>query len=153
MTEPRVRVAPFAELTLEQLYAVLRLRVDIFVVEQNCPYPELDGRDGEATTEHLWVEVDGQVAAYVRILEGDGHAIIGRVATAQRHRGHGYAARLVREALQRIGNRDTRIGAQAQLEQWYAQFGFERSGPDYVEDGIPHVPMVRAAGGGDGGDR
>lgn len=153
MTEPRVRVARFAELTHEQLYAVLRLRVDIFVVEQDCAYPELDGRDDEPTTQHLWVEVDGQVAAYVRVLEGDGHAIIGRVATARGHRGHGYAARLVREALQRIGDRHTRIGAQVQLEQWYAQFGFARSGPDYVEDGIPHLPMLRADGGGDGGDR
>ena len=124
---------------------MLRLRVDVFVVEQNCPYPEVDGRDTELTTEHLWVEVDGQIAAYVRILEGDGHAIIGRVVTAASHRGHGYAADLIREALQRIGSREVRMGAQVQLEQWYGQFGFLRAGPDYLEDGIPHLPMVREA--------
>lgn len=146
MTEAQIRVASFGELTTEQLYAVLRLRVDVFVVEQQCPYPELDGRDAEPTTEHLWVDVAGEVAACLRVLEGDGHAVIGRVATAQGHRGHGHAARLVRCALERIGNRSTRIGAQAYLEQWYAQFGFVRAGPDYLDDGIPHLPMVRAAG-------
>lgn len=145
MTEPELRVASFADLTTDQLYAVLRLRVDVFVVEQDCAYPELDGRDDEPTTQHLWVDVDGQLAAYVRVLEGEGHAVIGRVVTAPGHRGHGYAAQLIHLALDRIGNRRTRIGAQAQLEQWYAQFGFERSGPDYDEDGIRHLPMVREA--------
>ena len=147
VTGPQIRVASFADLTTEQLYAVLRLRVDVFVVEQDCAYSELDGRDTEPTTEHLWVEVDGEVAAYVRVLEGDGHAIIGRVATARGHRERGYAAQLVGEALARIDNRRTEIGAQAYLEEWYRQFGFERSGPDYDEDGIRHLPMVREAPG------
>lgn len=140
-----MHVASFADLTTEQLYAVLRLRVDVFVVEQECPYPELDGRDDEPATEHLWVQEDGDIAAYVRVLEGEGHAIIGRVVTHPGHRGRGHAAELIRVALERIGNRPTRIGAQAQLEGWYARFGFVRSGPDYVEDGIPHLPMVREA--------
>lgn len=143
MTESQLRVASFADLTPHQLYAVLQLRVNVFVVEQDCPYPELDGRDEEPTTEHLWVEVDGEVAACVRVLEGGDHAIIGRVATAPAHRGHGYAAQLIRAALERIGPRRTEIGAQAYLEDWYGQFGFVRSGPDYVEDGISHLPMLR----------
>jgi ElaA protein len=147
MTEPTLRVARFADLTTTELYALLRLRVDVFVVEQECAYPELDGRDTEPTTEHLWLEVDGQPVATVRVLEGEGHAVIGRVATADGHRGHGYAARLVEEAIRRIGERETRIGAQAHLEGWYGRFGFVRSGPDYLEDGIPHLPMVRAAHG------
>lgn len=146
-----MRVASFADLTTDQLYAVLRLRVDVFVVEQDCPYPELDGRDSEPATEHLWVEVGGEVAAYVRVLAEDGQAVIGRVVTAPGHRGHGYAAQLVRLALERIGHQRTKIGAQAHLEQWYARFGFERSGPDYDEDGIRHLPMVREAPAG--GDR
>lgn len=145
MTEPQVQVATFADLSADQLYAVLRLRVDVFVVEQECAYPELDGRDSEPATEHLWVDVGGEVAAYVRVLEEDGHAVIGRVVTAPGHRGRGYAAQLVRLALERIGNRRTTIGAQAHLERWYGQFGFERSGPDYDEDGIRHLPMVREA--------
>lgn len=145
MSTPQFRVATFANLTTDQLYAVLRLRVEVFVVEQACPYPELDGRDHEPSTEHLWVEVDGEVAAYVRVLQGEGHALIGRVVTAPEHRGRGYAADLVRWALERIGDRDTRIGAQTQLERWYSQFGFERCGPDYDEDGIRHLPMLREA--------
>ena len=145
MTEPRVRVASFADLTTAQLYAVLRLRVNVFVVEQECAYPELDGRDDEPTTEHLWVDVDGEVAAYVRVLDDGDLARIGRVVTAPGHRGHGYAARLITRALERIGHRRTEIGAQVQLEQWYARFGFERCGPDYDEDGIMHLPMIREA--------
>lgn len=145
MSQPSLRVARFAELTPAQLYGLLRLRVDVFVVEQECPYPELDGRDTEPTTEHLWIEVDGEPVATVRVLEGDGHAVIGRVATAREHRGHGYAAQLLEEAIRRIGDREIRIGAQAYLERWYERFGFVRSGPDYLEDGIPHLPMVRPA--------
>lgn len=147
MSEPRLHVASFAELTTRQLHDLLRLRVDVFVVEQECAYPELDGRDTEPGTEHLWVEVGDEVAACVRILEGDGCAIIGRVATARGHRGQGYAAQLVQRALDRIGERRTEIGAQTYLEGWYARFGFVRSGEDYVEDGIPHLPMTREGGG------
>ena len=147
MTEPQVRVASFADLTTDELYAVLQLRVAVFVVEQACPYPELDGRDRDPTTEHLWLEVGGEVAAYLRVLTGDGPAVIGRVVTAPGHRGRGHAADLVRWALSRIGPRDTRIGAQTRLEGWYGQFGFQRCGPDYDEDGIRHLPMLREAPG------
>lgn len=142
MSEPTVRAARFADLTTAQLYALLKLRVDVFVVEQECAYPELDGLDDEPGTEHLWVEVGGAVAATVRILADPEGMIIGRVATARGHRGQGYAAVLVREAIARIGGQRIRIGAQTQLEGWYARFGFVRGGPDYVEDGIPHLPMV-----------
>ncbi len=145
MTQPELRVASFADLTTDQLYAVLRLRVDVFVVEQECAYPELDGRDDEPTTEHLWVDVGGEMAAYVRVLDDGDVARIGRVVTAQGHRGHGYAAQLMGLALERIGNRRTEIGAQVQLEQWYGRFGFKRSGPDYDEDGIMHLTMIREA--------
>ncbi|MDQ3383618.1 MAG: GNAT family N-acetyltransferase [Actinomycetota bacterium] len=143
MTDPTVRVARFADLKPAELYDLLRLRVDVFVVEQDCPYPELDGRDSEATTEHLWVEVDGQVAATLRVLAGPDCLLVGRVATAAGHRGRGYAAALVREAIDRIGPHQIRLGAQAYLERWYEQFGFVRCGADYLEDGIPHLPMMR----------
>lgn len=143
MTGPELHLASFAELTTTELLALLRLRVDVFVVEQECAYPEIDGQDDAPGTRHLWLTVDGELAAAVRVLEGDGDAVVGRVVTALAHRGQGYAARLVRAALDLIGDRPTRVGAQAHLEQWYAQFGFVRSGPDYVEDGIPHLPMRR----------
>lgn len=138
-----VRFARFAELSVHELYALLRLRVDVFVVEQQCPYPDLDGRDTEPGTEHAWVEVDGEVVAAARILRDADAAAIGRVVTSADHRGHGYAARVVAAALDRIGGGRVRIGAQTYLEQWYERFGFTRCGDDYLEDGIPHLPMVR----------
>ncbi len=139
----RLRRAPFADLALEQLYGLLRLRVDVFVVEQECAYPELDGRDTEPGTEHVWIEAAGEVVAALRILQDPDAAVIGRVVTRAGHRGRGYAARLLEASLDRIGARRVRIGAQAGLEDWYERFGFVRSGPDYVEDGIAHLPMVR----------
>lgn len=141
---PHVRAARLADLDPLTLYALLRLRVDVFVVEQECPYPELDGVDAAATTEHLWVEVDGAPVATLRTyLDADGGRHLGRVATAAGHRGKGYADSLVREALRRAGRAPVQIGAQTYLEQWYSRLGFRRSGPDYVEDGIAHLPMRR----------
>ncbi|MCW2699330.1 MAG: elaA [Blastococcus sp.] len=139
-----LRRARFADLTPFELYGLCRLRVDVFVVEQQCPYPELDGRDTEPTTEHLWFESDGEVTATIRVLEdGGGTRAIGRVATAAAFRGQGLAARLIEEGIASYGGAAITLGAQAHLEGWYARFGFRRSGGGYVEDGIPHVPMRR----------
>lgn len=143
MSDTQITVRRFADLTPHQLYAVLRLRVDVFVVEQACPYPELDGRDTDPGTEHLWMQVGGEVAATIRVLPGEGVWHIGRVATAQGHRGRGYAAALVAHAIDRIGEHPIELGAQAYLEGWYATLGFVRSGEDYLEDGIAHLPMRR----------
>ena len=140
---PVLRRAAFAELTPSQVYDLCRLRVDVFVVEQRCPYPELDGRDTEGATVHLWYEVDGWIVATLRVLDEGGMRVIGRVATAAGHRRRGLAAGLLDAALQLCGDAPVRLGAQAHLEGWYARFGFRRSGPGYVEDGIPHVPMRR----------
>jgi len=142
-SEPRLRRARFAELTPFELYGLCRLRVDVFVVEQECPYPELDGRDTESATEHLWYESDGQVAATIRVLDDGPSRAIGRVATAAGFRGQGLAARLIEEGIASYGGAPLTLGAQAHLEGWYERFGFRRSGPGYVEDGIPHVPMRR----------
>ena len=78
---PALRRARFADLTPFEVYALCRLRVDVFVVEQACPYPELDGRDLEPTTEHLWFEADGEIAALIRVLENGARRAIGRVAS------------------------------------------------------------------------
>ena len=140
-----MRAAGFGELDTRTLYALLTLRVDVFVVEQACPYPELDGRDLEAGTRHLWVEEDGAVLAYLRTLrEPDGRVRIGRVATAAPARGRGLAARLMRAALAELGAAGVDLHAQAHLVGWYAAFGFEPAGAEFLEDGIPHVPMHRA---------
>jgi predicted GNAT family N-acyltransferase len=140
---PVLRTARFAELTPFEVYALCRLRVDVFVVEQECPYPELDGRDTEPATVHLWADVDGEVAATIRLLDDGATRAIGRVATAPGHRGAGLAARLIEQGIVLCEGVPITLGAQAHLEGWYERFGFRRSGPGYDEDGIPHVPMRR----------
>ena len=143
MSTPRLRRAYFAELTPFEVYGLCRLRVDVFVVEQECPYPELDGRDVEPSTVHVWFEDDGAVLATIRVLDDGATRAIGRVATAASARGQGLAARLMEEGLALCEGFPVTLGAQAHLEGWYERFGFRRSGPGYVEDGIPHVPMRR----------
>jgi ElaA protein len=139
-----LRTAGFAELDAATLYALLRLRVDVFVVEQQCPYPELDGRDTEPSTVHLWLEQAGAPVAYLRILrEPDGRARIGRVAVAGPARGGGHAARLMRHALELVGTQECVLDAQAHLVEFYTRFGFTPAGDEFDEDGIPHVPMRR----------
>ncbi len=139
----RPRSAPLGELDSRTLYALLRLRVDVFVVEQGCPYPELDGRDLEPETLHQWIAgAYGEPLAYLRLLtEPDGARRISRVVTAKHARGQGLARPLVTEAIRLAGDAPVTLEAQAHLEHWYARLGFERAGSDYVEDGIPHVPM------------
>ncbi len=142
-----VHVAGLAEVDPATLYRILRLRVDVFVVEQNCPYPELDGRDLEPSTKQLWVERDGEVVATLRLLvDPDGTARIGRVATARDARKDGLAGRLMARALELAGDGEVVLDAQSYLERWYERFGFVRCGAEYVEDGILHVPMRRASG-------
>lgn len=140
-----LRGASFRDLDTTTLYAILKLRGDVFVVEQECAYPDLDGRDTEPGTRHVWVERDGEVRAYLRILREEERERIGRVATAKSARGAGLAGRLLAEALEIIGNRDSVLDAQAHLTGFYARFGYQPSGPEYLEDGIPHRPMFRAA--------
>ena len=134
-------------LDAETMYRILQLRVAVFVVEQQCPYPELDGRDLEPDTEWLWATEHGRLAATMRLLrEPDGAVRIGRVATEQAVRSKGIAGRLVEFALQRLGDSaEIVLDAQSPLEGWYQRFGFVRCGPEFVEDGIPHVPMRRPA--------
>ena len=145
-TPSDVRDARLAELDPVTLYRILALRTDVFVVEQDCPYPELDGRDLEPDARQLWIEQDGQVLATLRLLhDPDGHARIGRVATAKQARGDGLAARLMARALELADGKTVVLDAQSYLAGWYARFGFEADGPEFVEDGIPHVPMRRGA--------
>jgi ElaA protein len=137
-----VHVARFEDLTTAVLYALLRLRIDVFVVEQHCAYPDLDGRDIEPGTWHVWFEDDDVPVAYLRILEQpDGAARIGRVCVAAGARGAGLARALMSRALDVIGPRECVLDAQAHLTGFYAGLGFEPTGPEYDDDGIPHVPM------------
>lgn len=137
-----LRQAPGPALDAVTLYALLRLRVDVFVVEQRCPYPELDGRDLAPGCVHWWVEgPTGDVLACLRVVtEPDGPWRVGRVATAAHARGAGHAGRLLDAALEQTG-RPVVLHAQSHLRGWYARRGFAVTGPEFVEDGIPHVPM------------
>jgi ElaA protein len=144
-----VHAAPLREIEPMTLYAIMALRVDVFVVEQKCPYRELDGRDLEPSAELIWADREGQVIATLRLLgEADGTARIGRVATAAKARGAGAAAVLMRHALDSATGRDVVLDAQLPLLGWYERFGFVRAGDDFDEDGIAHVPMRRAASNG-----
>jgi ElaA protein len=138
-------VAAFGELTAPVLYGLLRLRVDVFVVEQRAAYPELDGRDTEPGTRHLWLAEAGAPVAYLRVLDEPGGGVrIGRVCVAASARGRGLAGQLMRDALELAGPRPCVLDAQAHLTEFYAAYGFTPTGPEYVdEDGIPHVPMRR----------
>jgi ElaA protein len=144
-----LHVATFDELSPGTLYALLRLRVDVFVVEQDCPYPELDGRDAEPGTRHVWLADGDRPLAYLRILdEPGGAARIGRVCVAAPARGSGLAGRLMRAALDLLGPRPSVLDAQTYLADFYRALGYLPTGPEFVEDGIPHVPMARGAGYG-----
>ena len=143
----RVIEALGGELPASALYGILRLRAEVFVVEQDCAYLDPDGRDLEPSTRHLWIEDGGTVVAALRVLqEEDGAASIGRVVTAPSHRSRGLAAQLLRTALATTTARPVRINAQSHLARWYGGFGFEVSGEEFVEDGIPHVPMALLGG-------
>ncbi len=137
----------FADLDPGDLYDILRLRSEIFVVEQDCVFLDLDGRDTEDDALHLWVRDDRGVVAAVRLLDpGTARASIGRVVTRIDARSTGVASALMTEAvdvLDRSGAPTIHLGAQAHLADWYGRFGFDVSGPGYDEDGIAHVPMAR----------
>jgi len=143
MQSAAVTTRAFVELTVTQLHDILRLRGDVFVVEQACVYPDVDGRDDEPTTLHHWIERSGSIAAYARtLMDATGAARIGRVVTAPQCRGEGLAAVLVQHLTTTIPGPIV-LDAQSYLVEWYERMGFGVSGPEFVEDGIPHVPMAR----------
>ena len=140
-------VFDLSELDARLFHDIVKLRVDVFVVEQSCPYPELDGQDCDAV--HVIGRTgNGEVAAYARILppQADGLPHIGRVVVAKEHRGMGLGKRVMQEAFQvlrqRYGNTRSAIAAQTHLQQFYTDLGYVRTGTDYLWDGIPHVDMV-----------
>jgi ElaA protein len=127
--------------TLHDLFA---LRQAVFVVEQNCVYPDLDGRDVEPLTEHLWTADQQGPTAYLRVLtDPDDVLRIGRVCTRADARGAGLAAALMTDVLEGNPGRVVVLEAQAHLADWYGRFGFIASGAEYVEDDILHLPMRR----------
>ena len=146
-TEPTaIHRSAWAELDPRTLHDLLRLRIDVFVVEQECPYPELDGRDPDPATEHLWAAAGSGPLAYLRVLaEPDGSRRIGRVCTRADARGRGLAGQLVDDVIARSPGAVLVLDAQTYLTGFYAARGFVPTGPEFDDDGIPHVPMRRAA--------
>jgi ElaA protein len=147
----RVLVAGFDDLPPRTAYDVWRLRQQVFVVEQDCPYPDLDGRDLEAGTRHV-VLLDGDgpdqaVLGTLRLLDDGDAARIGRVVVAPVARGRGLAALMMDEAMALCGDREVRLDAQTGLAGFYEAYGFEVTGPEFDEDGIMHVPMGRPSRG------
>ncbi len=142
------RECAFTDLTVQELYQALHLRSDVFTLEQQCLYEDMDGKDFRAR--HLLGFSGDQLIAYARLFapgELFAPASIGRVVTARASRRTGAGRALMREAIAAVerhwGRVPIRIGAQAYLTEFYRSFGFERDGEDYLEDGILHLPMLR----------
>jgi len=142
----------FHDMSIDDLYAVVRLREAVFIVEQNCPYPDSDGRDPAAWHLLGWRDVAGrrELAAYARIFEPGiryKEASIGRVVTSPAIRGTGLGKYLMAEALRRVElvapAQVIKIAAQRRLEKFYSGMGFKVVSDPYEEDGIMHVDMVR----------
>jgi len=131
----------FDELTTMELYRLLALRTEIFVVEQNCPYQEVDGKDVAAI--HYWIEEDGEIVSALRVLTEASPVAIGRVVTKATHRGKGYSRLLMDVAIMDFGHETLYLQAQTYVESFYASFGFKRTSDVYQEDSIPHVDMLR----------
>lgn len=139
----------FNELTTQELYRILQARVGVFVVEQTCPYPELDGLDGKCY--HLWAEDDaGSILAYLRLAPSGtrypNNPALTRVLTTEKARGLGLGKELTTIALEKCAelwpNEAIRISAQSYLESFYGSFGFISTGKKYLEDDIPHTEML-----------
>ena len=141
---------PFASLSVTELYAILKLRSEVFVVEQNCVYLDMDGKDDRSF--HLCGWHDNLPVAYARILPPgvayDNEASIGRVSTAFAVRKYGAGRLLMEKAihhcLDAFPDAGIKIGAQLYLHRFYTSLGFIQSGPEYMEDGIPHIEMKYA---------
>ena len=142
----------FSDLSTDEFHDILKLRINTFVVEQNCPYPELDGKDRMAY--HYFGETDsGRIVAYTRIFgPGDCYAepAVGRVVVDPEFRRDGLGYELMRGSILCIeelyGSCDIKIGAQKYLTGFYQSLGFIEVGEEYLEDGIPHVHMIRYTG-------
>lgn len=145
MSTVQLRRSWAQDLDTATLYQLLKLRVEIFVVEQKSPYPELDGLDLLPETRHFWLDDEGEIIATVRLWEEHDDGVktfrIGRLCTAVPARGHGYTTRLLQAALAEAGSHTVRISAQTYLVDLYTKHGFEIDGEEFDEGGVPHVPM------------
>lgn len=145
-----VRIVPFDQLTLDELYAFLKLRQDVFMLEQTCLFEDIDYRDQEAW--HVLGKVEQQIVAYTRIFAPNhyfpDHSAIGRVVSSPQHRGRNYGREIMQTSIHFCATTwpttPIKIGAQHYLERFYQSLGFVSTGPAYLEDDIPHLYMTQA---------
>ncbi len=143
-----LKVSAFNKLSLAELYDILKLRSEIFIVEQNCVYQDLDGKDSIAL--HVLGIKNNEIIAYARLFKPNDYyeeASIGRVLVKESERKYGYGHKLIDFSIQAIKNNFSieaiKIGAQTYLKKFYESHGFKEKGKNYIEDGIPHIYMIR----------
>ena len=143
----QVQVKAFEKLSTKELHDILRLRNQIFVVEQECIYEDVDGKDAKAL--HVIGTKEGEIIAYARIFKSGDYfeeASIGRVAIKKAERKYGYGKQIMKASIAAVRNHFKesvmRVSAQLYLERFYHAMGFEQVGEGYLEDGIPHIGMV-----------
>ena len=141
------KIKRFQELKTEEIYKILKIRNEVFIVEQNCPYLDCDDKD--RTAFHLFLEENHEIIAYSRILQKGisyDEISIGRVLVNEIHRGKGLAQKMMKKAIDFIegdlNEREIRISAQAHLIDFYRECGFEKVSEVYLEDDIPHMEML-----------
>lgn len=141
-----IKTSDFRGLSLDELYGILRLRAEVFVVGQNCPYQDLDDLDKDAY--QVWAEENGEVIGCLRVFMYDGkYAQIGRVVTAEKIRGKGWGLEMMKAGIQVVkehfGNAPILIHAQSYATGFYEKLGFRISSEQFFEVGIPHYEMIR----------
>lgn len=142
------KIKKYKDLTIEELYRILKVRNEVFVVEQNCPYQDCDGKDKLAY--HLFLEVNGNIIAYTRILDKGvsyNEVSIGRFLVQEKHRGKGLAKEMLVKAIsfieESLNEKAIRLSGQVYIKDFYKSFGFKEVSDTYLEDDIPHVEMLR----------
>lgn len=146
--EARLHIRSFSALSNSELYSIMKIRQEVFIVEQNCPY--LDADDKDQVSHHLWLNLNEQVVAYCRVLPPDisyeGYTSIGRVVSHRLYRKAGLGQRMMRFAIDFAKGtwpeKPIKISAQCYLEAFYGSFGFRPVGTAFLEDDIPHIAMV-----------
>ena len=143
----KIDVKTFSELTLQELYNILKLRSEVFVVEQNCVYQDIDGKDEKAL--HVLGIKNNQIIAYTRLFKSGDYfenASIGRVVVAKNERHFKYGYDIMKVSIEAIETHfkehTIKISAQAHLKLFYNNCGFKEFGEEYLEDDIPHIAML-----------
>ncbi|TYB74156.1 GNAT family N-acetyltransferase [Bizionia gelidisalsuginis] len=143
----KIQVQPFSALTTTQLYSILQLRSEVFVVEQDCVYQDIDGKDDKAL--HIIGYKDDKIVAYTRVFAPGDYfelASIGRVVVVKSERKHSYGYDIMTASITALHSHfktsHIHISAQCYLKKFYNTLGFKATGKEYLEDGIPHMEMI-----------